>query len=256
MIVFLLIMGLTIYQDNHTYESDIIKYQTDKNYILCESPSESCPKATEKLIKQRYEGTETKQKTKINLPLHIKNVFPAAENEVEKIEPVDDMTERGEKAARNTKPGDDKGIENMSIDEIIRPVGEDYIVDPEMPFAIKPTGFYDPAHEGVLMAKLLEQEDASGADRNIIEKLEVHFINDDEGLFPVTSHAEKLINIGEKHRDNSFRITGYGLDEDEAKFLVISVVEILGENLFIEDVRAISDENKRIVIVEVLDEIR
>jgi hypothetical protein len=242
MITTLLILSLTFYQNTYAYESGIVRFETGKTYVLCQDPFEMpCPHATDKTLKKR-ESKETASYGKMEMT----SVKPVTHRKIT-LPIIEDMKKHKflRKDAASMK------INSIPIDSAAHSPLKKNVSN--SPFAIEPQGYYEPDKQEEFLARL-EEEETLEKKMQIISRAEVHFMIDDQGLYIGSADTQMLEVMRERYRGHLMRFEGYGLDEDEAQWMILSVMEVLGPGE-IEEVQTYQDEDKRLVIIEVLDEI-
>ena len=230
MIMLLLLLGLTFYQNTHTYQSDVIKYETGKNYVMCNDSAGKCPEATEKTLKQAINKksdteitvSEAKQKPKIAIPIEEINsalksiktnnldtnqgVITTFDNEGNK-NILNEETDGSDKPELQIEAG------NISLDKILIPAHEKAITT-DKPFAIDPAAYYDPVNDKILEAKLQEVENKTTANSPpvIISAEEIRFTSDENAVSIDRSSMEIINRINQKFRNHKIRVTGFGTE--------------------------------------------
>jgi hypothetical protein len=272
MIMLLLLLGIMFYQNTHTYQSDVIKYETGSNYVMCSDSAGQCPEATKKTLKEvkreksdkAIPASETNGKPKMTIPLGEINaalkgikthdfdtnqgVVTVLDNPSDKNIPIEDTGSIG-----NPEPQVEAG--NISLDKILIPAPKKAITT-EKPFAIDPAAYYESVNEKSLEAKLQEIENKTTSNSpGVISAEEIRFISDDNELRIDSSSMEIINRINRKYRDHKIRVTGFGMDENDAINMTLMTLEKIDLSLTLEDVKAVSDKEKRMVLIEVLNEI-
>lgn len=246
MITALLLLSLTFYQNAYTYDSDIVWFETEKNYVLCRDSFESpCPSETDKTLK-KITGEETGSLTKSEITgakseSHRKITLPI----IEDMKNHRFVQKDSGPIEKTTIPANSKGHEPLPLKRI-KQVSDS-------PFAIKPHGYYDPEKSNEFLSKL-EEDKPLEKTTQVISSAEVNFMIDEQGLYISSADRQMLEAMGERYHGHLLRFQGYGLDKDEAEWMILSVMEVLVPEE-IEEIQTYRDENQRLVIVEVLNEI-
>jgi len=286
MIALMIILGLMFYQNTHVYQSDIIKYETGRNYVVCNDADQKCPEVTAKSLKNISEtkvglqSKKTESHSRISLPIEeinsTLNKIRDQENNRDKnagtsfiqagLKGMGDEKDKDREHDNKEEPVlsdmKDNSKDNVNVDsripfEKILVPAENASVLSDKPFAIKPHAYYASENEEILMANLADEEKEERMDNTmeVIETREIHFNFNENEIYPDVSGMEQIKQINEKYKNQRIRVTGYGLDENEAVTLVMQVLEQIDESILMEDVSTISDKEKRYVLVEVLNEI-
>lgn len=285
MIALMIVLGLMFYQNTHVYKSDIIKYENGRNYVACNDADQKCPEVSVKSLKDISEtkvGLQPKKpepQSRISLPIEeinstLNKIRDQRSNRDNKLgmsfiqaglKGVGDEKDKDREPDKKEEPGlsdmennskDIATVYSIPLEKILIPA-ETPSVLLDKPFAIKPHAYYKPENEEILMARLEDEgkeermDNAMGA----IETKEIHFNFNENEIYPDVSGMEQIKQINEKYKNQRIRVTGYGLDENEAVTLVMQVLEQIDESILIEDVSTISDKEKRYVSIEVLNEI-
>ncbi len=248
MIPALIILSLAFYQNTYTYESGLIQFETGKTYVLCQDSFEtSCHPVTDKTLKKpESKETMTNGKADVTKQMETANAKPESHRKIT-LPIIEDM--------KKFQP-EQKEVVSLMKDSI-RTVS--VIKTPSKkkasgsPFAIEPNGYYEPDKMDDFMSRIKEDE-PSDKEQQVVSRAEVHFMIDDQGLYIGSSDRQTLEALRERYKGHLLRFKGYGLDEDEAQWMILSVMEVLtpGE---IEEIQTYRDKNKKLVIVEVLNEI-
>jgi hypothetical protein len=272
MIMLLLLLGLTFYQNTHTFQSGVIKYETGRNYVSCSDSAGKCPEATKKTLKEIKEEKpdtgllmpEAKQKPKISIPLEeinaalkgIKTHSTDMDQKVITAIDIDsDKSALNDDTGGNDKPEPKVETGDISLDKILIPVPKN-LMTTDKPFAIAPSAYYEPEKEKILEAKLQDIENKITSNRPaVISAEEIRFTSDENGLSIDSSSLEIINRINRRYRDYKIRVTGFGMNENDAINMTLIALEKIDPGVILEDVRAVSDKDKRMVLIEVLNEI-
>lgn len=246
MITAILILSLAFYQSPYTYESGIVQFESGKTYVLCKDSFERpCPHITDKTLKKRLSketasdrnmemtGNKPESHRKITLPI------------------IEDM-KKHKFVQKNDVSFEKKPVRKDSAVHDHSPLKKKKIVS-SSPYAIEPQGHYDPDKQEEFLAKL-EGQVTKEKKLQVISRAEVHFMIDDQGLYIGSADMRMLEAMRERYRGHILRFEGHGLDEDEAQWMILSVMEVL-ESGEIEEIQTYRDEDKRLVIIEVFNEI-
>ncbi len=286
MIALMIILGLMFYQNTHVYQSDIIKYETGRNYVSCNDADKKCPEVTAKALKDISEtkgGVQSRKPeshSRISLPIEeinsTLNKIRDQENNTDKsagvsfiqagLKVMGDGKEKDREPDKKEEPVlsdmKDNSKDNVTVNsrnplEKILVPAEKSSVGSDKPFAIKPHAYYAPENEEILIAQLEDEGNEGKLDNglNVMETKEIHFNFNENEIYPDVSGMEQIKQINEKYKNQRIRVTGYGLDEKEAVTLVMQALEQIDESIVIEDISTNSDKEKRYVLVEVLNEI-
>lgn len=244
MITALLLLSLTIYQNAYTYDSDIVHFETGKTYVLCQDSFESpCPSETDKTIKRTAgKNTTSHENTKIT------RVIPESHRKIT-LPIIEDMKRHKLVQKNNASFEENSSPMDFKTHNPLPPKKK----ASNSPFAIEPSGYYDPGKKDEFFSKL-EEDESLEKTMQVISSAEVKFMIDEQGLYIGSSDRKMLEAMRERYRGYILQFQGYGLDEDEAQSMILSVMEVLkpGE---IQEIQTYRDEEKRLVIVEVLNEI-
>lgn len=271
----LVLLGLTFYQNWHTYHSDIIKYEKTNSYLTCSEPNGECPKATQKTLKEAKaekkitvnQLLKAGQKTKLSIPIEEINAA------LKGIKSPDSLTAKNE-AVLNTDGNKESQIEMSGNSEIQKSKHEPKIdvsdtpldklltpaphaeINTASPYAINPAAYYGPANEEIIEAKLHDIENGVAENSpSVISAEEIRFASDENQISIDQSSTEIINRINQKYRNHKIRVTGFGIDENDAITMTLIALEAIDQGLILEDVRAVSDKDKRMVLIEVLNEI-
>jgi len=286
MIALMIVLGLMFYQNTHVYQSDIIEYENGRNYVTCNDAKQKCPEITVKSLKDvsdskgGLQSKKTEPRSRISLPIKeissTLNKMRVQESSTDKIvgmsfihagvkgwgDEKDKAKETDKKEAprlsdvKDNSKDDVNDYSRIPLEKIFVPAERSSTVS-EKPFAINPHAYYAPENEEMLMAELEDEGKEERMDNGlkVIESREIHFNFSENETYPDVSGMEQIKQINEKYKDHIIRVTGFGMDENEAVTVVMQVLEHIDESILIEDVSTISDKEKRYVLVEVLNEI-
>jgi hypothetical protein len=228
MIMLLLLLGIMFYQNTHTYQSDVIKYETGRNYVMCSDSAGQCPEATKKTLKEvKNEKSDTKtpvaeanRKPKISIPLEEINAALAGikthspdtnQGVISTFNNDSDENMLNEDTVGIDKPESRMETGNISLDKILIPAPRQ-VITADRPFAIDPTAYYESENEKILEAKLQEMENKTTLNSPaVISAEEIRFISDENELSIDSSSMEIINRINRKYRDHKIRVTGFGM---------------------------------------------
>jgi hypothetical protein len=272
MIMLLLLLGIMFYQNTHTYQSDVIKYETGRNYVMCSDSAGQCPEVTKKTLKEvkreksdtAIPASEANEKPKMTIPLGEINAalkgikthdFDTTQGVITTFNNDSKQNIPNEETIGIDKPGPQVEAGNISLDKILIPATKKEIAT-DKPFAIDPAAYYESENEKILEVKLQEMENITTLNSpDVISAEEIRFISDENEISIDSSSMEIINRINRKYRDHRIRVTGFGMDENEAINITLMALEQIDQSLTLDDVKAVSDKEKRMVLIEVLNEI-
>lgn len=276
MLLILLLAGMTFIQNNVTHKSDIVEYQTEKNYTVCDVSRQECPNETQKALKEKTATEIPDEKLeshkvanrKFSIPLeeiqkgvvHVNNSHES--NRPELLSFYEDSNGNKNNVDKNNSGNDSsedvsRKAEEIPLDSLLTPA-KDKSIDESKPFAIKPSAYYQSKDENVLVAKLTDIENKAAyetSEGRVIDRVEIKFGIREGELLPEVSGLDILKTFNNKFKFKKVRITGFGSTEKEVVDMVLMVLEQVDETILLDDIRSVPNEERKTVLVEVLDEV-
>ena len=271
MITLLILIGLTFYQNLHTYHSDVIKYETANNYLTCSDLNDNCPKPTQKTLKDvkkeknnvQSQKPQAKQNPKLSIPIEEINaalngiktpdIF-AIKTEIAAFHEEGNRSNGIEMSAERDKHESVTDASGISLENLLTPAPHKETTDKL--FAINPTAQYAPENEKIIEAKIQDfDKEMTENNPSVISTEEIRFTSDENQISIDQSSIEIINRMNQKYRNHKIRVSGFGIDENDAVNMTLMVLEVIDQGIILDEVRAVSDKNKRMVLIEVLNEI-